>query len=59
MACPVSCDSCALGMCFTPATNEMAACDGNGQVMIIEHVPDGRAEEQLLVPTRVRVDSSR
>lgn len=32
MACPVSCDSCALGMCFKPATNEMAACDGDGQV---------------------------
>ena len=32
MACPVSCDSCALGMCFTPSNNEMIACDGDGQV---------------------------
>jgi len=36
MACPVSCDSCALGMCFQPATNEIAACDGDGQVKIVE-----------------------
>ena len=32
MACPVSCDSCALGMCFTPSNNDMIACDGDGQV---------------------------
>ena len=32
LACPVACDSCALGMCFKPATNEIAACDGDGQV---------------------------
>jgi len=32
LACPVSCDSCAIGMCFKPASNELAACDGDGQV---------------------------
>ena len=32
LACPVSCDSCDIGMCFKPASNELAACDGDGQV---------------------------
>jgi hypothetical protein len=31
LACPVSCDSCGIGMCFTASTNELAACDGDGQ----------------------------
>ena len=31
LACPVACDSCALGACFIPATNEIMSCDGAGQ----------------------------